>query len=53
LSELVEIAIALAVAFGAIWLPGALVIKAAKLVRPHRPAEPSRAFFNAGPAQDL
>ncbi|HVM99879.1 MAG TPA: hypothetical protein VMT68_06675 [Caulobacteraceae bacterium] len=49
--EIFKFVIALTVALGAIWLPGAVIIDVARRLRSFRPS--ARLLNAAGPARDL
>jgi hypothetical protein len=51
MSGVLELILLLAAAFAAIWLPGAVAIKASAWLRPRR--ETARSSYPAGPAMDL
>jgi hypothetical protein len=52
MSGVLEFVLVSAAALAAIWLPGAVVIKAAAWLRPRREATPT-SYPAAGPAMDL
>jgi hypothetical protein len=51
MSGVVELILVLVATFAAVWLPGAVVIKLASLLRPH--GKGSSPTYPAGPAMDL
>jgi hypothetical protein len=51
MSGVVELMLVLIATFAAVWLPGAVVIKLAAMLRPHS-KDPS-GTYPAGPAMDL
>jgi len=53
MSGVLEFVLVLAATLAAIWLPGAVVIKASAWLRPRREATPPAAYPAAGPAMDL